>query len=82
MGYHQSNIEKGVLGEFSKIREEFEEAKDAHDQNAKIMLLCELSDMIGAIELYLNKNFEGVTIADLIQMSNLTTQAFKDGSRS
>ena len=31
MGYHLRNIEKGELGEFSKIREEFEELLDAHD---------------------------------------------------
>jgi hypothetical protein len=29
MGYHKTKIEKGILGEFSKIKEEFQELEDA-----------------------------------------------------
>lgn len=81
MGYHLREIEKGELGEFSKIREEFEEAEDALGQDAKLMLLCELSDMLGAIEAYLEKHHPGTTLSDLKQMSDLTKRAFKTGRR-
>lgn len=51
-GYHIKEIQKGVLGEYSKIIEEFEEYNDALEQNCKIMQLVELSDLIGALEHY------------------------------
>ena len=35
MGYHLRKIEKGTLGEFSKIKEEFEELEDANKQSNK-----------------------------------------------
>lgn len=54
-GYHLINIEKGCNGEPSKIIEEIIELIDAESQNAKIMALIELSDLLGAIELYVNK---------------------------
>lgn len=47
MGYHTRKIEKGVVGEASKIREEFEEFMDAVEQNNRVMELVELSDMVG-----------------------------------
>ena len=50
MGYHKKEIKKGTLGKFSKIREEFEELEDAHNQDVKILIFCELTDLIGAIE--------------------------------
>lgn len=81
MGYHKTKIERGEFGELSKIREEFEELLDANAQSAKIMVLCELSDLIGAIEGYLKKYHPGFTMADLTQMSALTQSAFLDGSR-
>jgi len=42
MSYHTREIEKGVLGEFSKIREEFEELEDAVLQGDSILTLCVL----------------------------------------
>lgn len=39
------------------------------------MLLVELSDLIGAIELYLEKNFSSFSLQDLIIMSNITKRA-------
>lgn len=80
MGYHRNEIVKGTLGEASKIREEFEEFMDAVEQNAKIMELIELSDLIGAIEIYVNRK-HNKTLGDLIKMSDLTSKAFLDGSR-
>ena len=55
-GYHTTEIPKGKLGEFSKIEEEFFEAKDALEQENPIMVLLELSDMLGAIEEYCKKH--------------------------
>lgn len=52
MGYHLRKIEKGELGKFSKVVEEFEEFLDALEQHNYIMALVELSDMYGAIEHY------------------------------
>ena len=80
MGYHKRKIEKGELGEFSKIREEFEELEDAIEQENKILVLCELTDMIGAIESYVSKNYN-LQLSDLIKFSNSTKAAFKDGTR-
>lgn len=80
MGYHKRKIERGEFGEFSKIKEEFEECQDAIDQNNKVMVLLELSDMLGAIEEYCKKY--NLTLEDLIEMKNATKRAFESGSRS
>jgi len=79
-GYHKKHIEKGVLGEFSKVLEEVEEIKDAIDQECKIMELVELSDLYGAIELYI-ENKHHISMADLKKMSDITKRAFKSGAR-
>ena len=79
MGYHLREIKKGVLGEFSKIEEEFNELKDGVEQNDKILIICELTDMVGAIEEYA-KNF-GLTLEDLKKFSDKTKKAFRDGDR-
>lgn len=81
MGYHNKQIPRGKFGEFSKIREEFLEAEDALEQENKIMLLVELSDLIGSIEGYCLTNFN-LTIDDLIKMKESTKRAFKDGTRT
>ena len=80
-GYHLSMIPRGIVGEFSKINEEFHELKDAVMQEDRIMQLCEMSDLIGAIESYAEKEF-GMNIEDLIKFSNKTKAAFKSGKRS
>jgi len=80
-GYHEVAIPKGVLGEFSKIEEEFRELGDAVNQQVKIMVLCELSDLIGAIELYLQNHHPDFTLEDLIRFSKMTQNAFKLGER-
>lgn len=79
MGYHNKKIKSGVLGKFSKIREEFEELKDAHEQKCAVLEICELCDLIGAIELYAEK--WNLSLKDLIQMKDLTKDAFQDGDR-
>lgn len=80
MGYHLLKIEKGVVGELSKIQEEFHELLDAHEQEDKILEICELSDLIGAIEEYSELKFN-ISLCDLIKFSNKTKEAFKDGER-
>ena len=80
-GYHLRNIEKGVLGELSKIYEEVEEVKDADEQGVSIMLLVELSDMLGAVEAYLEKHHPSISLQDLINMKKVTQRAFESGGR-
>ena len=81
-GYHLKNIPKGKYGEISKIREELEELEDAEIQKNKIMILCELADIIGAIDGYLERHMRGFKLSDLEDMAMLTKQAFKSGKRS
>lgn len=81
IGYHVRNIKKGKIGEISKIQEELDELKDAIEQKNKIMALVELSDLYGAIELYLDKNFKDTSMKDLKVMSEVTQRAFRNGFR-
>lgn len=78
-GYHITKIEKGKLGDISKIQEELDELKDAEKQGTKIMIGVELSDLYGAIELYAEKH--GLTMEDLKIFSNITKRAFRNGRR-
>ena len=80
MGYHKVNIEKGVLGEMSKITEEIDELEDAVAQDANVLIICELCDLIGAIEAYTEKRFN-LTLEDLIRMKNMTKESFNEGKR-
>lgn len=81
-GYHLKKIEKGELGEISKIREEVEELIDAWEQNARIMELVELSDLIGAIDAFLARHHPGYSYDDLRIMNGITARAFKNGART
>lgn len=81
MSYHLVEIPKGTIGELSKVYEEVEEVRDADDQGAAIMVLCELSDVLGAIECYLEKHHPSISIQDLKNMSDITKRAFKSGRR-
>ena len=78
-GYHLIEIEKGKLGEFSKIEEEFNELLDAHIQNDPILMLCECSDLIGAIK-HFAANYS-ITLEQLIDFNNKTETAFISGKR-
>lgn len=80
MGYHKKKIVRGVYGYFSKVEEEWEELLDARDQDAKILELCEIADLYGAISAYIEKRY-GLTMEDIKQMSDLTSSAFEDGER-
>jgi len=76
MGHHKVKIEKGVFGEYSKVREEFEELTDAVEQKNKILIICELADLVGAIEEY-TKSFN-LTVKDLREFSNLNNKQNKN----
>lgn len=80
-GYHLSDIPKGRLGDLSKVMEELLEAMDAESQGSKIMVALELSDLIGALEAYLEGNLSGVSLDDLRTMSLITKRAFSSGER-
>ena len=79
-GYHTKEIKKGQLGTFSKVREEFEELEDAFEQNDPIMILCECSDLIGAIKHYVKDSWN-IELEDLIKFNEKTENAFKQGRR-
>ena len=79
MGYHLKEIKKGEIGEYSKVKEEFEELTDAFEQNNNVLIICELTDLIGAIEEYAKKF--NLSLGDLKRFSDLTKSAFKEGKR-
>lgn len=79
-GYHLKSIAKHPYQSFEKIEEELLEAKDALEQDSKIMLGVELSDLIGAIEGYAEKHLN-LTLDDLIKMKDITKRAFQNGRR-
>ncbi len=79
-GYHLTKIPKGKFGRFSKVEEEFLECKDAINQENRIMTLCELSDLVGAIEAFALKEFN-ISLDDIIKMKNATKRAFVSGTR-
>lgn len=80
-GYHKKPIQKGKLGELSKIREELDEFFDAQEQGVRVMELVELSDLWGAMDHYLNNYHPGYTMEDLKEMSEVTYRAFNSGRR-
>lgn len=80
MGYHKREIKKGEIGEFSKIQEEFVELLDAFEQDDKVLQICELTDLVGAIELFVEKHFN-LNLNDLKKFSDKTKEAFKDKTR-
>ena len=82
MGYHKTQIQKGIIGEASKMEEELAELNDAMAQGNRVMALVELSDLCGAISLYLKRHFPDFTIHDLLIMAEATSSAFEDGTRT
>ena len=80
MGYHLMEIKKEKFGTLEKIQEELYEALDASQQNCKIMVGIELSDLIGAVEEYAKRELN-LTLDDLIKMKDITKRAFESGHR-
>lgn len=80
-GYHLVAINKGELGELSKIQEELDELKDAMAQGSRIMAAVELADLVGAIDAFLTRHLPGITLDDLRTFSAITQRAFQNGRR-
>ena len=80
-GYHNTIIPRSIVGSFDKILEEVEELKDAILSKNKIMELVEISDLYGAIELYLKKNHPNISMTDIDIMNKTTQKAFLNGRR-
>lgn len=70
--FHQVAIEKGEYGKLSKIKEELDEAIDAQNQGNDLMLLIELSDIVGAVE-GVSKQY-GFTIEQLLTFARLRSE--------
>jgi phosphoribosyl-ATP pyrophosphohydrolase len=82
-GYHTVAIPKGVYGYISKVHEEVLEAVDASIQDNPIMMVVELSDIVGAIMGYLERKFEGkITFGDVVKQAEATRHAFNTGARN
>jgi hypothetical protein len=80
-GYHVADIPRGKYGELSKVLEEVMEALDAEQQGNPIMVLQELSDIVGAIQKYLEKH-PSICFQDLVTMAYATARAFEEGVRT
>lgn len=80
MGYHKRKIKKGKLGEISKISEEYEELLDGVEQDNPVLILCELCDLIGAIEAYAETKHK-ISLKSLMKMKECTKGAFLNGTR-
>lgn len=72
-GYHLREIPQGEYGELSKVFEELEECRDALLQANPIMLLVELSDLVGACLGYIGK-YSDLDVDD-VYAANLITPA-------
>ena len=80
-GYHTYDIPRGVVGDSSKILEEVLELQDAELQNNTIMGLLEVTDLYGAMMMYLAKNHPETSIEDIHIMALATKRAFENGDR-
>jgi hypothetical protein len=81
-GYHLKPIHKGVLGEVSKIEEEFLEFKDSLKQDNPAMAFIELADQLGAIEAWLERHHPSITMKHLVNMKDANRRAFENGHRT
>ncbi len=81
-GYHLVSIQRGELGELSKIQEELDELKDAMAQGSRVMAAVELADMLGAVQAFLTRHLPGTSMEDLLTFSAITRRAFENGRRS
>lgn len=80
MSYHLRPIKvRGVLGQSSKIAEELDEYVEATEQGNKILALCELADLYGALEAVAHTH--GMKMTDLAKMADATKRAFQSGAR-
>lgn len=81
-GYHLSLIPKTtVIHSVDKIIEEYEEFIDSIRQGTSLMEIVELSDLIGAIDMYISKKYN-LTLDDLIIFNNITRRSFINKRRT
>lgn len=73
--WHVREIKKGVYGELSKVQEELDEAVDAEEQGQTLMLLYELSDIIGAVGGIAKKY--GMTLDQIYKFCQLRTKVIE-----
>lgn len=82
-GYHTTTIPKGKYGELSKVHEELAELVDAQNQGAKLLVFNEVSDLLGAIEGFVQTHYPNtLTMEDLLHQARLTAAAFQSGERT
>lgn len=81
-GYHLAEIERGVFGEASKIREEVEELLDAEAQGVRLMALVELSDLVGAVEGYAARQHPGHDLTRLLDCVPEAVASVEDAADS
>jgi hypothetical protein len=97
MSYHLKDIPKGVYGQYSKVYEEMLEFLDANEQDCKIMMMCELSDIFGAYSALPFEEQAGnkhvltfiedsakelnLNLNDVYIFSKITKRAFESGAR-
>jgi len=82
IGYHDMIIPKQPIGTLGKILEEVDELTDCCLSENKIMGLMELSDLYGAIDMYLQYNLPTITMDDLAKMNQITKRVFQNGVRN
>ena len=81
-GYHDIPIQKFEVGDIKKLKEELDEVLDANSSDNPIMELVELSDLYGAIKIYLWKKYgNNLNMKDLEKMSDVTVRSFRNGRR-
>jgi hypothetical protein len=78
-GYHLSEIQRGTFGQLSKVLEEYHEALDAEAQGVDLMVLQELSDLVGAAGAVAERY--GSSLDALVKMAAVTRRAFQAGHR-
>ena len=81
-GYHLIPVRRGELGELSKIQEELDELADATAQGSRVLMAVELADLVGALELFIEKHVPGMTLQDAVAFSKITRRAFENGTRT
>lgn len=80
MSYHLRKIQtEGVFGHPSKIREELEELEEAMEQDNRILAMCELADLYGALEGVAHSL--GTNMDQVARMAAGTKRAFLSGER-
>ena len=75
-GYHTKRIDKGVYGDFSKVKEEFEELEDAWNNRKSVALtICELADLYGSMKAFAEKTLN-IPMEEIVKFSELTDEVY------